>query len=292
MGDALLWQAIEENLTYVYSENIPKKSTHLHTVDFNWDWGLRLGIGYNIPRDGWDLGLYWTHIHNTANGKKKAHSPNTLAPLWSTAAQPFNGTIDTANGHWHVKLNQIDLNLGRQFYIAGFLTLRPFIGLRSDWIVQEYDVEYKGTAFQSTSKNELESKLKNRFWGFGFLAGFDTDWKLGKGFSIYGDADLSILVGFFDVDQKGILNDVKIWSQDKSFRTGRAILDLALGLKWSRFFSKNRFGITFKTGYEYHLYFNQNQFLLSSGSDNFELFNPVKGDLTYQGVIGSAQFDF
>lgn len=294
MGDALLWQAVEENLTYIYSgdDESNQRNRNLHTVDFDWDWGFRLGAGYNTPRDGWDIDMYWTHIRNTSSGSQHATSEKPLFEVWGVAAHLFPGNVDTAKAEWEVHLDQVDLDLGRQFYVGKFLSIRPFVGLRSDWIFQEYEVELKGTSGQAQTPLEQESKLKNRFWGFGFVAGLDTDWKLGWGFSIYGEADMSILMSFFDIDQKGTQDDVKIWSQDKSFRTGRAILDLELGLRWARLFLKDRFGLALKVGYEYHLFFNQNQFVLSSGNDDFELFNPVKGDLTYQGAIGSIQFDF
>ena len=289
VGDALLWQAVEENLTYVYSGS--DSSRNLHTVDFDWDWGFRVGAGYNAPRDGWDFDLYWTHIRNTAHDTQHAHEDRQLYQVWSVANNLFPGIINEAKAHWHVNLEQVDLELGRQFFVGQYLTIRPFAGLRSAWIFQKYNTELEGPDLLNVAF-EQEAKLRNKFWGFGFVAGLDSDWRLGKGFSIYADADMSILMGYFDIDQKATLNEVTIWSQDKSFRTGRAILDLGLGLQWATLFCGDRLGLTFKAGYEYHLYFNQNQFVLSSGNSDFELFNPVKGDLTYQGVIGSIQFDF
>lgn len=296
MGDVLLWQAVEENLTYVYTGNDingTNGNRNLHTVDFDWDWGFRLGAGYNLPRDGWDLDLYWTHIRNTADGHQHSSPPEKLLfQVWGTSDTLLGGTPTESRARWRVHLDQVDLDLGRQFWVGKDLSIRPYVGARSAWIFQRYDVEF------ASATVEQEAKLTNRYWGFGFAVGFDTEWKLGWDISLYGEADWSILLGFHDIDQKGVQggedleNDVKIWSQDKSFRCGRAIMDLGMGLKWARTFSRDRFGLTLKAGYEYHLYFNQNQFILSGGSVNFELFNPVGGDLIYQGVIGSMQIDF
>jgi Legionella pneumophila major outer membrane protein precursor len=293
-GEALLWQAVEDNLTFVYSGNNKngQRNRDLRDIDFDWDWGFRVGAGYNIPRDGWDIDLYWTHIRNTASEDKRSTSNTLLTQVWNVGAFPFNGSINFAKGHWQVNLEQVDLTLGREFFVGKHLTLRPFAGLRSDWIFQKYHVEVKGPEFLTAAPLEQEAKLTNRFWGFGFAGGFNTDWRLGGGFSIYGDADLSILMGFFDVDQKGTQNDLKIWSQNKSFRTAKAIADLGLGFKWFGKFCKDSFGLTFKAGYEYHLFFNQNQFVITNGNDSNELFTPLGGDLAFQGVTGSVQFDF
>ena len=289
-ADALLWQAVEENLTYIMSGNDISSVTNreLHTVDFSWDWGFRVGAGYNTACDGCDIGLYWTHIRNTAHAHKHRDAPdNLLYQVWTDSTHHLTAAlISEAKAHWQANLEQVDLDLGRQFYVGRHLNLRPFIGMRSTWIYQEYDVELEG----STGKNTAD--MTNRFWGYGFAAGLDTQWKLGCGFSFYGGADISLLLGFFDVDQKGTQNHSKIWSNDKSFHAGRAILDLDLGLQWSHLFCNNAGALTFKVGYEYHLYFNQNQFLLSMRNDDFALLNPASGDLIYQGLIGTFQVDF
>ncbi|MBY0530219.1 MAG: hypothetical protein K2P51_08565 [Rhabdochlamydiaceae bacterium] len=288
-GEALVFQAVEENLTYAYKgfNSASRIERDFKTVHFNWDWGFRLGTGYNTPYDGWDIKLDWMRINNTARGKVKAGgSHEALFELFVNAAN-VNDTGTDFHAHWHTLLNQIDLNLGREFLVGKYLAIRPNAGLRSAWINQKYRIDYD---FSAGSDQDVD--LKNRFFGFGFVGGIDSDWRLGAGFSLFGNADLSILFGFFDIDEKAKAAGSTLWEVSNSFRTGRAIFDIALGIKWCRTFWDERVGFTFKAGYEYHHYFDQNQFLLSNGNSAFELFNPVTGDLTYQGVSLSAQIDF
>ena len=75
-----------------------------------------------------------------------------------------------------------------------------------------------------------------------------------------------------------------------------AVMDLALGLKWSHLFLDDRYGIAIKAAYEYHLYFDQNRFF-DSYSKNYlpprnNYYVGGLGDLIYQGISGSIQFDF
>ncbi len=293
-GEALLWQAEEDHLTYIYSGNdlSGQVNRELKKVDFSWDFGFRVGLGYNAPLDGWDISLYWTNIRNTAHGSQNASANKMLFPVWSEVANPFNGTINSASAHWRVNLDQVDLSLGREFRMGKRLTFRPFVGLRSDWIYQKYDIVMDGDLALVGSPLEQRVNLRSNFWGFGFAAGFGTNWILGMGFSLFGDADLSIVMGYDHIAQKGVQNGASIWKITESFRGAKPIFDLGLGLKWSRLFCKDSFGLTLKAGYEYHLYFNQNQFLLTNGSSTLELFNPLGGDLGYQGAVGSIQFDF
>jgi hypothetical protein len=291
-GDAIVWQAVEDNLTYVYAGNNTEgqRNRDLKKPSFQWDWGFRLGLGCNLPRDGWDLGAIWTHTHNTAHGEQKPSSSTILFQIWTVPAHIYPGATEKVTADWHLHLNQLDLDLGRAFYVGKHLTLRPSIGLRSSWIHQTYKVDWEGT--EDSSSLEQKAKMTNRFWGFGFKAGLDTDWLLGKGFSVYGETDFALLMGFFDIDQKGTQNGTPIWEEGKSFRTGKPILDLGAGLKWAHKFYHDHIALALKAGYEYHLYFDQNQFLLSPGSDNFELYTPATGDLAFQGVVLSAELAF
>ncbi|MBS0653914.1 MAG: hypothetical protein JSR39_10380, partial [Verrucomicrobia bacterium] len=287
LGEALLWQAVQENMEYIYKGRDGSNNSRFRDLkkpEFDWDWGWRFGAGYNIPRDGWDVSLIWTHIENRAKGTTHA-GDESLDIVWSVA-QYHVGSPTVAHAHWNAHLDQVDLDLGRQFYVGRYLTLHPKAGVRSTWIFQDYDISWSGQP--GTQKNDM----KNKYWGFGFFAGLDTDWMLGGGFSIFGDAGFAVLLGFFDIDQHGTFNGSTNSKISDSFRTGRPIFDLDLGLKWAKKIYDDRFALAFKVGYEYHLYFNQNQFLLSNGNDGFELFNPVNGDLTYQGVTFSGQFDF
>ncbi len=299
-GEALLWQATEENLTYVYKTDLDGH-VDLKTLDFEWDWGFRVSGGYNIPRDGWSLALMWTHLENHASNSQKAHldengngigSMPYLQASWGiNDFSPPSGTITQSNAHWTVHLDQVDLEIGREYYAGKHLTLRPHCGLRADWIDQNYKTTYH---FFSDSHPQ-KFTMSNRFFGFGFFAGVDSNWLFGQGFSLFGTADVGILLGFFKVDEKvrqvnNLLFQTK-GTLDNSFRCGRGILDLELGLKWSHLFSQDSWGLTFKAGYEYHLYFDQNQ--LSNITSNAPVqYIKTNGNLIYQGVSLSGQIDF
>lgn len=286
-GEALYWQAAEENLPYATQVKPSENRRKLKTVDFNWDWGFRIGLGGNTSRDGWDIDIYWTRIRNNARNHTHATSSKEVQEFWTTAgnAEPL-GTFDKAKMHGHALLNQLDLELGREFYVGNFLTTRPFVGLRYSWIHQKFHVDYEN------SVDEF-AKLRSRFWGFGFAAGLDTNWWLGHGFSIYGDSDISVVFGKFNVHERGTLGGSTIWSASNKTNAGRPIFDIGIGLQYRDTFCDEGFALTVRAGYEYHLYFNQNMFIqVNNGTSTFENFNPLGGNLGYQGASFSMQFDF
>jgi TolA-binding protein len=304
IGEALLWQATEDNLYSALIHGEAPNETNPNRLDFDWDWGFRIGTGYNFAHDHWDIALNWTHMENHAHRSQSA--PNIQ--VWLTPG-PNSGTeaglTTFTSARWKVNLEQIDLELGREFFAGTHFTIRPNIGARSAFIFQKFNpfVSGPGTFGLSIGPVSNSVTLKNKFWGFGFLAGLDTNWKLGRGFSLFGDASFALLFGFFKVQEKGTVvqlvppdgvNAGQGWKSGSSFRTEKPIFDLALGLKWNRTFFEEKCALTLKTGYEYHLYPNQNQWqvIAANNSGNGDSIIPTSGDLGYQGVTFSAQIDF
>ncbi len=300
-AEALLWQAVEDNLDYAYTrKNFPATPENENNRDiikphFDWSWGYRVGADYELPSNGWDIGLFYMSIANHANGIVRGTGTEDPAGksvfIYQVWGQPGNALADNiikAIGHWKVNLDQLDFNSGRSYYVGKHLILRPFAGVRSTWLYQKYSIEYK---------NEFDIHqrvhLRNKFWGFGLVGGIDTDCLLGAGFSLFGQFDYSVLLGFFAVHQQDVQESVKQWDLKKSFRSGKSILDAKLGLKWSRLFFNGDWGIDLKAAYEYHLYFNQNQYVSHQGDGaTTNLFHSNEGNLAYQGGSLTFQINF
>ncbi len=283
-GDALLWRATEDNLVYAYSTDATGQNLHVKTVDFSWAWGFRLGAGYAIPRDKWDLAFYWTKLDSSS----QSHTHGNITPAWwiNELISELE-EISSAKGRWTPNLNQLDLSLGREYYVGESLILRPHVGLRNTWIDQTLHVNYATTSGHATIN------LKNNFWGFGFFGGLDSKWVFIKNWHIFASGAFAIVYGDFDIAEKGKLNHQTRIDIDNHYQAGRSILDLNMGVAWSRTFFKNRIAFVFRAGYEYHLYAAQNQLPLPTGSSNTaNSYTSLDGDLAYQGLFLSGQFDF
>ena len=89
-----------------------------HTPDFEWDFGFKVGLGYNTTCDGWDLGVNWTHFRGKASSSIEAEPKDNqmLIALWSASnlvrntLHNFAFQIDT---DWHVNLDLIAFELAR-----------------------------------------------------------------------------------------------------------------------------------------------------------------------------------
>ena len=317
---AFLWNAHEDGLEFVIDNEVSPSQFQGNLVDadyknphFKWNWGFKVGAGYAMNRDGWDVDLLWTHFHTHAKKNVQADSNSTLLPLWSGFASTAGGalTATNANADWKLHLDLLDLELGREFWTSRWLTLRPFIGLRGVRIHQKYDIEHMGGSF-GVAPNFFTNKvhLKDYFKGVGIRAGLNTDWEFGCGFSAYGNFAVSIIYGRFNVKDKennhevqSPFSTIQVVDTEDHFRASKAITDLALGLQWRDNFWKDRLGLTVAFGWENHIFFNQNQFFsvnrvgsTASGTlpnnSGQNVFEQRKGDLSTQGWTLSVQFDF
>lgn len=329
-ADLLVWSACEDGLgfgvraTGTTTEDIFEEKEK--NLSEKWNAGFRVGLGYNMPCDGWDITGYWTHIEGHRKGSETSDfitdsdgEITVFFPSWIEV--PF--IPDGVNADWKLRLDVIDLELGREFYISKCLTLRPFIGVRAARIDQKFDVE----AFSDRNLQtfNLETEMKNDYCGVGLRAGMDSEWSFGCGWSIYGQAAVSLLYGHFNLKREHFeidpADDTAFSSpSDDEFVTElshksdhhnacRAITDLGVGVRWKQYFDCDCMALTLQLGWEQHMFFGQNYFQDVLAEQSF-LTNPInpstdlitntsrvatqynRGDLCVQGVTLSAKLDF
>lgn len=298
-GDLIYWNAHENGLQVaVESESSTNlDDAEVKTVHGKWNFGFRVGVGYNTPHDGWDIRLTWLRF--TDNGRKSGNSdgdevffPSLLHPK-DVAHDLSTLGVTKFKGRWHLRLDQLDLDLGREFFVSKWLTLRPHFGLRTDWIRQKLQAEYDNFVGTITT-TDAEAKQKDHWYGIGLEGGLDTQWGLGCGWSLFGNLSAAILYGFhhIDFDTEDELTDFEFIDLDESYRVSHPVLDLSMGIRWDNMFYDDRLHLGLQVGWEHHVYFSQNQFPIFVNDPSLGLFVSNQGDLTLQGWTFSARFDF
>jgi hypothetical protein len=311
-GDLLYWKANENGIPLaVVNKKSPDNLAHSRVDNLRgkWDFAFRVGIGYDIPHDGWDLGLSWLR-YNSYGHRKHVHSSSNrfVFPYLAPSADPI-ADIDTcarAKGRWRLLLNQLDLDLGREFFVSKWLTLRPHAGLRTDWIYQKIKAEYAKFSALLPASSEVEVKYRDEWWGIGLESGLDTQWGLGGGWSIFANLAAAVLYGQHHIRMKdkdkpavasisngansnphGVFVDLK----DNS-KIAHPVLDLQLGLRWDAMLAQDHLHLGIQLGWENHLYFSQNQFPIFSDDFNLGKFFANQGDLSLEGWTLGMRLDF
>lgn len=365
-GDLLWWKAREDGLSFatntsstqftlnnndpsVYNNNNPNQlspsfSSTLENPSFHAEFGVRAGLGFNLPYDGWDISAYWTHL--TSNSHQNtvtadASKNERIIPEYQSIKLPDEFiTYTSATPNWKNHFNVLDVELGREFFVSRKLTVRPFVGIRGAWIHQKYTVSANGAtgpnqapvSFKDNTGTEFSSNnlvlnsqsvMKSDFDGAGPRLGFDTEWSLGAGFSIYGQAAASLMLGEFtpnfnnntlitynNVDGETLTpSNTNTSTNDASFHNTTAATDLGLGFRWARTFASDSFGLCIDLGWEQHIFFNQNQFIVTTNTINpsytptggpvnlatlssLGTYKKSSGDLAYSGLTLAIRFDF
>ncbi len=286
-AEALFMHATEDGLAYgIKSDTAAFANGRVKNVGYDWDWGFRAGIGYNIPHDGWDVLLNWTWFQAHETKHKSTTAPEIVLvteanPASTVLAAPF------AKGKAHLHYNLLDLEMGREFFVSKWLTLRPFMGTRAAWLNRNFKTAYAGGI-------DIDGHSHNRFRGIGLRGGLDTQWGLGSGWSFFGDIALSLIYGTHRIHshQDTDPGDVRIQHIHNSWNIVRPMLDLALGLRWDHLFSCDAYRIRFQLGWEQHTFFGFEKDLnfvnpLFPGKYTFN-----QGDLGLSGLSFQVRFDF
>ncbi len=307
-GEALYMQATEDGLSYVVdsdSSAVLNDGTRfvdgrVHTPNYDWNWGFRIGAGYNTPHDGWDFLLNWTWYHGHHKVHETVETGRVLIPTFvppgtaNSSAHVSRSSVDT-----HLRLNLLDLEMGREFFVSKWLMLRPHVGFRGAWIKRHLDFEASGGNV-TPAGTELESDLHNRLRGFGVRGGFDTQWGLGSGWSVFGQLAFSAIYGKQRLHSKyentpavaGNPGTERHHAKEHFTDGARAITDLALGLRWDHLFYDDQYRFRLQAAWEQHVFFGYVQDMQFLDDVAIGANMNRAGDLSLSGVSLQARFDF
>ncbi len=311
---AIYWKTGGDELDYgvvryeYVNSTLSAYKQRYHDMKMDWDWGFQLGAGCPIPCLDWNLDLEWTHYKTDSfSSATDSADPNATQ---TTFAIPFivGSELDLASGstgtgtfkgHYSVRYDVIDLELGRWFgrknCLFGF---RPHAGLR---IANIREGMRSSVATTLASNPFYKAHVKNDFVGIGLRAGIDTELAVYEGVSIIGRASGAIVWGRTKINLKADeisnssqFNSAKATSKE-DYLQGRAMADFALGLRWSTQFCN--FPFTLGLDWELRYLFGQHRFFTNNafaefGGDYPTLQTKKNGDLTLQGVTLNLATDF
>ncbi len=293
-AEALYWHATEDGLAYAIKNHGTRSlDGRVKNIDYKWDWGFRVGAGLNLPHDGWDALLNWTwfRAHETEHKKAEHHED-----LFQTVTSDFHNDVSEefvskAGGKTSLHTNFLDFELGREFFVSKWLTLRPFMGARGAWINRNFKVEYKNRHHRGF---EVNSHMHNRFRGGGLRGGLNTQWGLGSGWSFYGDIGLALIYGNqrIHMHQDKEKSDYRIAHAHNVWTLVRPMTDLGVGIRWDHLFNCDEYRIRFQLGWEQHdlIGFEKDMIFINKRDGGKFLQNG--GDLALSGVSFQARLDF
>lgn len=298
----LYWKAYEEGLDYVI-ENVGasglNNNGNVKRPTFDWNWGARVAMGYEIPQQKMNLDLTWTWYKTNGSDSSDALPPSTLFSVWSLPNGAGNAYEYQSHAHTHLIFNRLDLGIDGTFAPRPFLEITPSAALSALWIHQKFNFNLSGgPGINGLFVVDDNIAMKNNFFGIGPKLGIDTLWNMGYGFGIIGNFNLSLLYGFFDISQEetvtfsGTGPNTYLDLAHNVYHDPRMNFDLMLGLSWDWLSNSGKYHLHFDAGWENSIFLGQNQLMRFTNTTYPGINNLVKGDLAFQGLTVRGMFTY
>lgn len=335
-GGALFWRAKQDGLADVIKLTTQQASESLLSSIYgevsspnpSLQRGFFVGLCYTVPHDDWDLFLRWTRFRatdeNCYEGKRICNRLATtdcahaqILPLFS----PFEASFVfpfCENSNYRLRLDLLQLEQGRDFYVGRELTFRPFIGLLGGifdqtlelTVASDLNLCFPCNLFGSVC---TQTELQNRFRGFGPRGGVATRYLVGKGVSFLGICALSLMYGHYNIKAHSCssicyenpysspLSECTPSQLKDSYFTSKGVADLSIGLEWKQTYMEESWGLGLQVLWDQWLFFNQNAlitlkdvlFPLNGEIAHVSNISPRRqGDLSIQGVTVIAEIEF
>lgn len=227
-------------------------------INFGWSWGFRAGCGKNITFDQWDLFAYFTLYRNHVSGSARSGQESILIPLRGSVITQLG--VSSAKSNYSLDLYNIDLELGRHYYVSEKLSFRPFIGVKNAWIDQHQEIRYTGGAL---NRNSAHVNDYCEYWGIGARTGVNSKWHLFDGWYLKGMLSGTVLYGFFDIEHKEKVTPSQVDRVEIDDNKHRFVpmVQWHFGIGWGTYFNQKENYLDLGIAYEGMYWWRQNQML-------------------------------
>jgi hypothetical protein len=297
----IYWTARLDSLTYAKTGlGDATKKGQVYEVDWKWDPGFKVGIGWDFCHGGWDMQLQYTWFYTNVSDSTCADNLHPGFDIIRPVPDPLrtNFPMEKAHAHFDLHYQVGDLRLGRNYFIHQFLKLRPFVGIKGTWQKQDYNTFYESIPLLPPlieALYNLTSRFDHRVWGLGMTAGLDTSWQFSKWFSLYGDFGVTGIWLHYHTERKDrykSITDEKFLPityqtvyLDGTINAIKPVLEFSIGLRAETHFKCSRLHALLQAGWESQIWINQT--LLIDADNHYKRF-----DLNLHGLTARFRFGF
>lgn len=279
---------VVDNASFVTPFGMSTNKGHVQKPDFDFEPGIKVGMGLNFEHDGWDLYAQYTYLHSPNETTHASARPgvgvrNLQAVYYNDGTDRLIPIVN-ASCKWEQNLNLIDLELGRDYFISRYLTLRPCTGLKSGWITEQSKIHIiptttvpiDGGPLSTNRPTSIILKYRQNMWGIGIRTGLNAGWHISKNWLFYNDFAFSALWADFHVHQKQIMTETVggVMTNEvtgETLQTIIPVLEAGLGLAYITWWEQSRYRFEVRGGWEEQIWLDFNHFMTLGGTGNLSL---------------------
>lgn len=311
--EPLYWHAKVGGTEYAYTDKdfnevndlfITPIKGRVKDQSFSWEWGVRAGLGRHFDHDNWDVNLNYTWYESNDSDNVSQRLPSAIVGLKS--AEPF--PYKSLKSHFDLSYNNVNFELGRNYFMSSKVSVNPHIGVKSTWIDERQKV-YGDLADLPTVPAHIGVKTREKSiaWGLGPRAGIQVEGSLGDGFSLYGKLSGALLYSYFQSSYKQSVSNVpdNAGYGQMHFKGKNHLFmptaQMGLGVNWETSINDKRQHVTLAAGYEVEYFWRANQML--EADDTIPFFSLTSNtrrmsiertseDVMFYGLTLKARLDF
>lgn len=286
----LFWHSSIEDLSVtsnIESISINQTKETIKQINYKYESGFKLGLGYNLSYDYWDVLINWTRLHS----QPKSSWNSTTQSLNATLLAPFEGAgilgSNSVHSRWKLHFDTVDLELGRRLFLGRNLAVRPYAGLKGAWITSKLNTSYAG--INSLVFNAANVSLKDRNQGIGLRFGMQGRWDLGcSNFAIL--ANIAGAVLWNNIKVQNVTNEFRLDNtlgggvKKANYHALNPLVECFIGLDWGSCFSK-KYYLGISAGYEMQFWWDYSTFFIAPR-------NTTSYDLRLHGLTATITIDF
>lgn len=234
-------------------------NTFLTALDFDWNWGVRTGLGYTLDHDAWNTRLFYTWFHSQGKSQLMASADYVVQSQFIASDFIYRAPLfQEAAIRWALLFNMFDWDLGRNCPLSRFLCFRHYLGLKGGWIHQNVHIHWIDPTYQALEK------IKHNFWAVGPKGGVDSKWILGNiqkhCFSLFGDFASAFMWGHWDLcnDSLHDTRDITTHNFFPARDLGSLMFQTIAGFEWN--FEQKDLYFSLHLGYEMQIWLEHLQF--------------------------------
>ena len=253
--DFLYWRAQEEGFSYandiianqgsniIYNTQAQATSIPFHS---DWDFGFRVGMGWNTTMDDWDLVAFYTWFRNDSSQTRTTAQDlqfgGGLEIPWFFGGTATENAVK-AKQSWKCHFDNVDLELGRSFYTSQSFSLRPFLGAKLQRVLRIFSLTAEG--YSTDTIPERTFVAINSYRGFGPRAGVSMDFHLGRCWTFNGGFSPSLLYGRINAREQSRVPRSAADTRDNSLINVPPYwgvvpeTEMSIGFTWARCFDND-----------------------------------------------------
>jgi hypothetical protein len=255
-------------------------------IEINPDYQPGFKVGFEMALANWGWFADFTYFDFADMRSVSSSEEGFLFSRWILPGVVLNNSSSHIKAKWSLRMEVLNVEAERKFYVGRRLMLKPHFGIAAAWI----DQRFKGRFLLNIPVNELKMRHESDSWGIGPRVGVDMDWRIFRGFGLVGTAATDLLYTHYDLDLKASSpNNPTLFSGISSdLDTLRAELELYLGINTCFKVSRKTI-LNLQLGYDFQIWWNQN--MMRWNNDTGWTASP-EGNLYLDGLRLTLKLDF